>query len=320
MTDRIVRKSDVYHMVARASLGIKAVDGREPNNRAMEEFVREHWKSLQHKTDLSRPLAAVGQSILQFAENKNSRNALFQAPRPYSAAWSKQDQAIPRVERRVRAKSQGCTVRNTQPIENYIYGSSQASAAADDESENWNTIMRGGQKAKAHAKTMPGRGGGKGKAKGKGKDIGGGPPTLRCKWNEQILEEGCLEIAQIGELLEWEASDNGIAFVTSEEFYQGFPHEPMSGPKAALLPITWEKALAIGGLEEGEMKEKTKKCADFICRYGVRITVPTRDPRSNEVFPKETVMISVGKTKTEWTGEAATHSCENKVAHKPSST
>ena len=119
----------------------------------------------------------------------------------------------------------------------------------------------------------------------------------RCKWNEQILEEGCLEVAQIGELLEWEASDNGIAFITAEEFYQGFPHEPMSGPKAALLPITWEKALAFGGLEEGEMKEKMKKCADFICRFGVRITVPTRDPRSNEVFPKETVMISVARTK-----------------------
>ena len=157
----------------------------------------------------------------------------------------------------------------------------------------------------------------KAKEKGIGKDAGGVPPTLRCKWNEQILEEGCLEVAQIGELLEWEASDNGIAFITAEEFYQGFPHEPMSGPKAALLPITWEKALAFGGLEEGEMKEKMKKCADFICRFGVRITVPTRDPRSNEVFPKETVMISVARTKTEWTGEAATHSCENKVAHKP---
>ena len=56
--DRIIEKSDVDHMVARASLGIKAVDGREPNAKAMEEFVREHWKALQHKMDLSRPLVA----------------------------------------------------------------------------------------------------------------------------------------------------------------------------------------------------------------------------------------------------------------------
>ena len=70
------------------------------------------------------------------------------------------------------------------------------------------------------------------------------------------MEEGCLDITQIEELLEWEANDHGIAFVTAEEFYQGFPHEPMMGPKAALLPITWEKALAVKGLDEGEMNER----------------------------------------------------------------
>ena len=300
--------------------------------------------------DLRQPIAKAGMSILQFAERQGAREALFVAPpkktwwtkareesaQPYSEAWTKQDRAIAKVEKRVRAR---------QASENYTVGSSQGSAAENDESESWGEIMKG--KPKAHARNMPQEEGGKGNLavievnldhgwvpletsvlqaiakaeaqgeqqveytsrgfpykidlgvlvqtnvqtgksrklrrrdednenKGKGKDKGA---PQRCKWNELILEEGCLGITQIEELHEWEASDHGLAFVTAEEFFQGFPHEPMMGPKAALLPVTWEKAL------RNNIKEAcTNKCVNFIGKYDVRITILARDPYSDEVF------------------------------------
>ena len=40
MADRTIKKSDVDNVVARAYLGIKAADGREPNMETLEEFIR----------------------------------------------------------------------------------------------------------------------------------------------------------------------------------------------------------------------------------------------------------------------------------------
>ena len=126
------------------------------------------------------------------------------------------------------------------------------------------------------------------KNKGEGKDKEGesASQTQRCKWNELILEEGCLDITQIEDCQEWEVSDHGLAFLTAEDFFQGFPQEPMVVPKAALLPVTWEKTRS--DPKRSSFKEAcTKKCANFIGKYGVRIEVPARDPWSNEVFPNK---------------------------------
>ncbi len=317
MADRTIKKSDVDNVVARAYLGIKAADGREPKMETLEEFIREFWKTAQNEVDLRQPLEEAGMSMLQFAERQGAREALFvaqpkktrwtkarkESAQPYSEAWTKQDRAIAKVENRVRAR---------QASENYTVGSSQGSAAKNDESEGRGEVMK--RKPKAHAKNLPKEKRGKvnlavievdldhgwvpletsvlqaiakaeaqgekeveytsrgfpykidlegmvqtnmktgksrklhrrsedNKDKGEGRDKEGesASQTKRCKWNELILEEGCLDITQIEDCQEWEVSDHGLAFLTAEDFFQGFPQEPMTGPKAALLPVTWEK-------------------------------------------------------------------------------
>ena len=56
MSDRIIKKSDVDNVVARAYLGIKAADGREPNMETLEEFIGEFWNTAQNEVDLKQPL------------------------------------------------------------------------------------------------------------------------------------------------------------------------------------------------------------------------------------------------------------------------
>ena len=76
--------------------GTNALLKRIPSRAAVSEFITEYWAPLKARLSKDKPDAAIAQSVLQYAESKCKREALFQDPRgPHHSV----------LNRRVRAKS-----------------------------------------------------------------------------------------------------------------------------------------------------------------------------------------------------------------------
>ena len=76
--------------------GTNALHKRIPSRAAVSEFLTEHWAPLKARLSKDKPDAAIAQSVLQYAEAKGKREALFHDSRgPQHSV----------LNRRVRAKS-----------------------------------------------------------------------------------------------------------------------------------------------------------------------------------------------------------------------
>ena len=277
--------------------GTNALHKRIPSRAAVSEFLTEHWAPLKARLNKDKPDAAIAQSVLQYAEAKGKREALFQDSRgPQHSV----------LNRRVRAKSS--PPASSKGGGGGKGGSNKGNVSFGDD-ERWETVTSPG------AKRRP-KGGGKGKGRtdSPGPSNGGGSGSTRggiaqrCKWNEQVAVEGILDLPNVP-AAEWEEASGGLAFIRPETFAAGFPYKVAEEKKAALLPTGWENALT-------SSENRSTELTDYIHRYGVLISIPTVDPVLNEAFPKDAIMITVSREKPNFTDGAKEATKESKVVPK----